>query len=101
MPATATAQNYSPAKAERLEARISGEQKQYFQYAANLLGRSLTDFVIQSLQEAANQVMQKYELIELTKADRELFVKNLLNPPAPNKKLKDALRRHKKEVANK
>ena len=36
----------SEAKLSRLEARISTDQKQFFQQAAYLLGRSLTDFII-------------------------------------------------------
>ncbi len=47
----------------RLEARVSSGQKSLFQRAAALSGRSLSEFVIDSTQEAANRVVQEYELI--------------------------------------
>ncbi|GAA6619787.1 DUF1778 domain-containing protein [Scytonema sp. NUACC26] len=33
-------------KTERLEARISKEQKELFQYAAEIQGQTLTDFIV-------------------------------------------------------
>ncbi len=77
-------------KAERLEARISREQKQLFQRAATLAGRSLTDFVVNSLQEAAMRTIQEHQLISLSRGDQEVFARALLSPPAPNKKLRGA-----------
>ena len=41
------------ARGERLEARISAEQKGLLQRAADLQGRTLTDFVVQSAHDAA------------------------------------------------
>ncbi|MGH6959741.1 MAG: DUF1778 domain-containing protein, partial [Dongiaceae bacterium] len=43
----------SRTRAERLEARISRDQKTLFQRAAELQGRTLTDFVVSSAQDAA------------------------------------------------
>jgi uncharacterized protein (DUF1778 family) len=45
--------NLTRSKNERLEARITKEQKEIFQRAAELQGRTLTDFVISSLMNAA------------------------------------------------
>jgi uncharacterized protein (DUF1778 family) len=77
-------------KAERLEARISREQKQLFQRAATLTGRSLTEFVVSSLQEVATRTIQEQALITLNRGDQEVFVRALLSPPAPNQKLRRA-----------
>ena len=46
----------SAAKVERLEARVSREQKALFQRAAEIQGRTLTDFMIASVHEAAGRV---------------------------------------------
>jgi len=46
-------------KSERLEARISPENKELFQRAADIQGRTLTDFVVSSLVSAANQIIQE------------------------------------------
>ncbi len=77
-------------KAERLEARISREQKQLIQRAATLTGRSLTEFVVSSLQEVATRTIQEQTLITLHRRDQEVFVRALLSPPAPNQKLRRA-----------
>lgn len=82
-------------KAERLEARISQEQKALFQQAAALQGRSLSDFVIRSAQEAALRTVQKQEFMRLTAEDREVFVAALLEDAEPNERLKEAYRRYK------
>jgi len=82
-------------KGERLEARITKEQKEIFQRAADIQGRSLTDFVISSILAAANQVIREHDIMTLTKEDQEVFVAALLNPPEPDKKLKDAAQRYK------
>ncbi|EKD77875.1 MAG: hypothetical protein ACD_42C00140G0002 [uncultured bacterium] len=87
---------YSEEKAERLEARLSRAQKELLQHAADLLGRSLTDFVVTVSQEAANKVIREHAIITLTVKDSENFVRILLNPPKPNVALKKAAQRYKK-----
>ena len=46
-------------KSERLEARLSREQKELLQWAADLEGRSLTDFVVSHAQNAAVQTISE------------------------------------------
>lgn len=85
-------------KVERLEARISVEQKDMFQHAANLLGRSLTDFMVSILMDASKQVISEHHSINLSVQDQEAFVHALLKAPLPNKNLLNAAKRHKKIV---
>ena len=85
---------YLPQKAERLETRLSHAQKELIQHAANLLGRSLTDFVLNSSQEAAKKVIREHEIITLTAAESNQFVHTLLNPPEPCTTLKEAAKRY-------
>lgn len=85
----------TPGKAERLEARITAAQKEILQRAAEIEGRSLTDFVISSAQETAKRVIREHDILVLTARDREVFVNALLNPPAPNEKLRRAVRRYR------
>lgn len=80
----------------RLEARISAEQKELFQQAASIQHRTLTDFVISTLQEAASRILQEREIMVLSLRDREIFVDALLNPAPPNEKLRAAARDYKK-----
>jgi uncharacterized protein (DUF1778 family) len=85
-------------KVERLEARISKEQKELFQRAAELQGRTLTDFVISSVLDAAKRAIQEHEMMTLSVRDREVFVEALLNPPDPSNKLQAAAQRYRQKM---
>ena len=78
----------------RLEARVSLEQKALFERAAALRGQSLTDFLVQSAQAAAEEVIRNREVITLSVRDTAVLVEALLNPPPPNEALRAALQRH-------
>lgn len=77
-------------RSERLEARISPAQKKLFKKAAALEGRSLTDFIVSSVSEAARRTVHDFEVMDLSGRDREAFVKSLSNPGSPNKALRSA-----------
>jgi len=85
---------------ERLEARVSPELKKQLQYAANLLGCSLSEFLLRSAEAAANKVIHEYQIIRLTTEDSQAFVNALLNPPEPNSRLKSAFESYKKEITS-
>jgi uncharacterized protein (DUF1778 family) len=85
-------------KVERLEARVNAETKALCQEAANLEGRSLTDFIVASAVESARRVIRERELIDLSRRDRKAFVASLLNPPTPNRRLQEAARYYKQVV---
>ncbi|MDO8691381.1 MAG: DUF1778 domain-containing protein [Dehalococcoidia bacterium] len=82
-------------KSKRLEARVTAQQRELIQRAADVSGRSLTDFIVSSLQIAAEETLRAYQVIELTQRDTEAFVNSLLNPPAPNESLRAAARRYR------
>ena len=90
----------APAKvrAERLEARISGEKKAVLQQAADLVGRSLSEFVVESAQAAALRIIEEYEHIRLTQAEQVSFVTALLNPTAPNDRLRKAASNYRQQM---
>jgi uncharacterized protein (DUF1778 family) len=84
---------------ERLEARVSSEQKALLERAAALEGRSLTDFVVSSAQSAAMETIQRHQVITLTACDSLMFAEALMHPPAPNERLRAAARRHRDLIA--
>lgn len=86
------------ARGERLEARISHDQKAMFQRAAELQGRTLTDFVIASVHEAATRAIEEHEMLVLSERDRAVFFDVLVNPPMPNERLQRAFAEHKRRV---
>jgi uncharacterized protein (DUF1778 family) len=83
------------AKTARLEARLTDEQKALFQHAADLTGRSLTEFVVSSAQEVAARTVREHEVLTLSGHDRQIFLDALLKPNPPNKKLRQAAKRYK------
>jgi len=74
-------------KKERIDARVTAEQKALISQAALLQGCSLTDFMVRTLQEAAHRTIKEHEVLELGAQDREVFIHALLNPPVPNERL--------------
>jgi uncharacterized protein (DUF1778 family) len=81
----------SPQQA-RIEARVSAKQKRLFERAAALEGVTLTDFAIASMQEAASRAIQEHARIELSERNQRAFLDAVMNPPQPNKALRDAAR---------
>ncbi|EKD70200.1 MAG: hypothetical protein ACD_46C00604G0001 [uncultured bacterium] len=92
--------NRHSAEIERLEARISSDKKSILKNAADLSGRTLTDFVIDAAYEAAILTIQEYQQLHLSIKDREVFVHALLNPPEPHSKLLKAVKKYKKDVVS-
>ena len=82
-------------RSERLEARVSKAQKNLFLRAASLQGRSLTDFLSTSVQEAAERAVRTHGALTLSERDRKDFVAALLQPAAPGKALRQAAKRYK------
>ena len=82
-------------RSERLEARISKAQKTLFLRAATVQGRSLTDFLITSAQEAAERALHAHDVLTLSERDRKIFVAALVKPAAPGKTLRQAVKRYK------
>ncbi len=92
--------NNQQSRQERLEARVSPELKRCLQYAADLLGCSLSEFLLRSAEVAANEVIREHQIIKLTTEDSHAFVNALLNPPEPNSKLRSAFENYKREVSS-
>ena len=91
-------ENTKPVKNARLEARITSQQKELLSEAAQMLGCSLTDFVVASAMEAARRMIADVEVMRLSQRDREVFVAALLNPPAPGDKLQASANRYKQRM---
>ena len=85
-------------KEERLEARVTSEQKKLIARAAALRGFSVTEFVVASAQQAASQAIKEFELLRLHEDARDVFVNAILNPPSPNEASRAAARRYKDQM---
>ena len=78
-------------RSARIEARIAPDALALVKRAADLEGRSVSDFVVAAAGEAARCAIEREQVIRLSVADQERFADLLLYPPEPN----DALRRAK------
>lgn len=83
------------ARAQRLETRVTAEQKSLIERAAALQGRTVTDFVLTSVQDAARRAIEEHQRLELSVRDSEAFVEALLNPRPANNRLRDTIRRYR------
>jgi uncharacterized protein (DUF1778 family) len=85
-------------KEQRLEARVTPEQKRLIERAATLRGTTITEFVVRSAQEAATNTIKDFEVLLLRDEARDVFVNAVLNPPAPNVAARAAAERYKKQM---
>lgn len=72
----------------RFDTRLSKEQKDFFERAAIIGGyRSLTDFVILTVQKKAKEIIEDSEKIIASNRDSEIFFNAIVNSDKPNKEL--------------
>jgi uncharacterized protein (DUF1778 family) len=74
----------------RLEARVPSELYEIMKRAAALRGVSLTSYVIDSVGEQALKDIEQITIIRLAMPEQVRFAEALVNPPAPNERLKRA-----------
>ena len=82
----------------RLGARLPASVYALLKRAAELKGRTISDFVVNAAQDAALRAIEDAGIIRLSAEDQARFAQALINPPAPNAALKRAVRRHVKNV---
>lgn len=80
----------------RLEARISTDLHAMLKRAAELQGRTMTDFVVAAVQDAAQRAIEQAEVVRLSLADQECFAQALLSPPPSEPALDRAFERCRK-----
>lgn len=82
-------------KTARLEARITPDLQALLRRAAEIEGRSVTDFVVSAVQEAAERRIEQAQMIRLSLEDQIAFVDAILAPPEPTSTLKRAFERRR------
>ena len=85
-------------KQDRLEARVTPDQKKLIARAAALRGSSVTEFIVASAQQAAADTIKEFELLTLHDKARDVFVNAILRPPAPNAAARKAAQRYKQRM---
>jgi uncharacterized protein (DUF1778 family) len=78
----------------RLEARLPASVYATLKRAAELKGRSLSEFVVSAAHDAAQRAIEEAHIIRLSAEDQRRLAEALIKPPAPNAALKRAKRLH-------
>jgi len=83
-------------KMDRIDLRVTREQKDVLARAAVLSGVSMSSFLVANAISEARKVVAKSERIVLSARDRDLFYSILKNPPKPNKNLVRLMKNHRR-----
>jgi uncharacterized protein (DUF1778 family) len=79
----------------RLEARISPDALAAVRRAAELQGRSVSDFVVAAAQSAAQKTIEDAQIIRLSIEDQRAFASAIIDPPPPTDGLIRAAKTHR------
>jgi uncharacterized protein (DUF1778 family) len=83
---------------KRITARVSDNVRITLEQAAELLGATVNQFVVQTAYQEAQRVIERESVIRLSQKDARKVLALLDNPPKPNKRLKDAVKAFKGRV---
>jgi uncharacterized protein (DUF1778 family) len=82
----------------RIEARIAPDALAVVKRAAEIQGRSVSDFVVAAAQEAAQRTIEETQIIRLSIEDQRAFAEAILNPPPLAPAMERAIERYRNLV---
>jgi uncharacterized protein (DUF1778 family) len=86
-------------RSTRLEARISPDALAAVKRAAEIQGRSVSDFVVASAHEAARKTIEEAQIIRVSLDDQRAIADAILHPPAPSRALRRARDAYRRLIA--
>lgn len=86
------------ARTDRLEARIHPDTLTLVKRAAEIQGRSVSDFVVAAAEQAARQAIEDSHILKLSVEDQIRFAEMLANPPELTPELQRARTAHEKLI---
>ena len=87
-----------PARTARVEARIAPEALAVVRRAAEIQGRSVSDFLVAAALKDAHQTIEDAQIIRLSVEDQQRFAEALLNPRPLAPAMKRALAAHQQLI---
>jgi uncharacterized protein (DUF1778 family) len=87
-----------PNRTARIEARIAPDALAVVKRAAELQGRSVSDFIVSAAQEAANRTIEEAQIIRLSVEDQRAFAEAILNPPPLAPAMERAIANHRRLI---
>jgi uncharacterized protein (DUF1778 family) len=85
----------SNTRSARLEARIAPDALAVVKRAAEIQGRSMSDFVVEAARAEAERTIERTQIIRLSLADQERMVEVLTNAPKASPGLDRAFEAHR------
>jgi uncharacterized protein (DUF1778 family) len=89
---------HEPTRTSRIEARISPNALAIVKRAAEIQGRSVSDFVVAAAQEAAYRTIEETQIIRLSVEDQRAFAEAILNPPPLARAMERAIDRYRRDI---
>ncbi len=83
---------------ERLDVRLPAAAKHQIEKAAELQGRSVSDFVVAAALTQASQVIEQQMVLKLCLEDSMMLAQAFITEPKPNKKATEAARRYRERM---
>ncbi|HXD46811.1 MAG TPA: DUF1778 domain-containing protein [Pseudolabrys sp.] len=87
-----------PTRSTRLEARIAPDALAVVKRAAEMQGRSVSDFVVAAAQDAAHKAIADLQVLRLSIADQRAFADAIIDPPEPVPALSRAKAAHRRLI---
>ena len=88
------------ARTARVEARIAPDALAVVRRAAELQGRSVSDFLVAAALKDAQRTIEDVQIIRLSVEDQTRFADLLLNPPPLAPAMKRALKARKRLISS-
>ena len=85
----------SPSRTARIEARIAPDTLAAVKRAAEIAGRSVSDFVVDAARAAAERTIAETQIIRLSLADQQRVAALLARPPKSSPALDRAMEAHR------
>ena len=88
----------SPSRTARIEARIAPEALAIVKRAAEIQGRSVSDFIVAAAQEAAHRAIEEAQIVRLSVEDQRTIAEAILEPPPLAPAMKRAIKRYRSVI---
>lgn len=87
-------------RSQRVEARIAPDALAVVRRAAEIQGRSVSDFLVAAAIKDAHRTIEETQLIRLSVEDQQSFAEMLINPPPLAPAMKRAMKAHKRLISD-
>jgi uncharacterized protein (DUF1778 family) len=91
--------NQTATKNARVGVRLPRVLKEFWEQAAELEGRALSDIIIASMNDTVTEIIERHRLLRLSKASQLQMIEDLQNPPGPNELLQRAAKDYIEAIA--